>query len=81
MMILDEVVRRIEQKQNRKRIKLSFAIDGQDADTFLEAYRTTVKNQALSQGQFASRILVLALEREMGTRPRRRKSQSDGAVE
>jgi len=81
MMILDEVVRRIAQKQNSKRIKLAFALDGEDAETFLEAYQSTVKDQALSQGQFAGRILVLALERELGTRPRRKRAHVDSAIE
>lgn len=80
MTILDEVVRRIEQKQNSKRIKLAFNLDGEAAETFLDAYHSTVKDEALSQGQFAARILVLALEREMGTRPRRKRSQVENSV-
>lgn len=79
MMILNEVVRQLERKKTSKRIKVAFALDGDDAETFLEAYQSTVKDNALSQGQFAGRILIVALERELGARPRRKRVQGESA--
>mgnify|MGYP007070992232 CR=1 FL=1 len=78
-MILNEVVRQMERQKKSKRIKVAFALDGDDAETFLEAYQSTVKDNALSQGQFAGRILIVALERELGGRPRRKRSQGESA--
>ncbi|BFU96787.1 MAG: hypothetical protein NTNFB02_35090 [Nitrospira sp.] len=80
MKILDEVVRRIEETQQSKRIKLAFNLDGRSAEMFLEAYHSTVKEESVSQGQFAARILMLALEREMGTRLRRKRSQANNSI-
>lgn len=76
-MILNEVVRQLERKKKSKRVKVAFALDGDDAETFLEAYQSTVKDNALSQGQFAGRILIVALERELGARPRRKRAQGE----
>jgi len=80
MMILNEVVRQMERQKKSKRIKVAFALDGDHAEMFLDAYQATVKDNALSQGQFAGRILIVALERELGARPRRKRSEGEAAL-